>query len=104
MFIKARLEPLGKHDKAADPGKQTKDKGNRALDSVLIDHEGSGASSESDFSLRQRYRKSKTKKPKKKVGRPRKEEPFIVFERAELRPSTIEDCVHTALYKQQIEQ
>jgi hypothetical protein len=69
---------------------------------LFADPEGYANSSESDFSLRDRKKSSKTKKIKKKVGRPRKEEPFIVFERAELRPSTVEECLHTTLYRQQV--
>ena len=86
----------GKHDKLPDFNSHYKNKGKKSAGLLFADPDGSGASSESDFSLRKRKR-SKSKKLKKKVGRPRKEEPFIVFERAELRPSTIEDCLHAAV-------
>lgn len=59
-------------------------------------------SSESEFSLRNRGRR-KNKKAKKRTGRPAKEEPFIVFERAEIRPSTVESCFYSKLYIEQMQ-
>jgi hypothetical protein len=70
-------------------GKERKKRGNGL--SLKRHSESVESSSESEFSLKNRNRR-KAKKIKKRIGRPPREEPFIVFERAEIRPSTVEDC------------
>lgn len=91
MFSRVLLTPKSK--KNAD-GADT-DKAHKNWQNVYGDDDSSFAS---EYSYNQR-RTTKDKKIKRKVGRPRKEKPFTVFERPEIRPSTIEDCLHTAIYR-----
>jgi hypothetical protein len=69
--------------------------------SLKMQSESVECSSESEFSLKNRNRR-KAKKIKRRVGRPSKDEPFIVFERAERRPDTVGNCLIASYYAEHV--
>lgn len=75
-------------------------KKSKVLEYKNSDYSRNDQSESSEFSLRYRN-KRKNKKKKKKVLKATKDEALIVFERVELRPSTIDNCLHTIIMQQE---